>query len=193
MEKIKIDKEKIKEFVKKTRGTKQFNTLSLFYAKIDNQEYEILLHFDTLNEENWKIYGYGASAIYYFDAGAGNFYIHNEEIPPFGEDGCNFILVYPRERIHLKTLCEIAQRLTDDFIDTINKQQKLIEEAIKNGVKKNDGGYFDTEEFEDLADEIADIWGRIGLFTLEGGGYSGYRKFEEWLGNILEEASTKKL
>lgn len=186
MEKIKIDKEIIKEFVKKTRSTKQFNKLSLFYAKIDNQKYETCLYFQPSKEKNFKIY--------YFGAGAGDFYINDEEVPSiWWEEGYHYILFYPRERINLDTLYEICQRLTDEFIDGLNKQQKLIEEAIKNGVKKNDGGYFDTDDFECLANEINNIWGCMGFETLEEGAYSGFEEFKIWLGNILEEASNKKL
>lgn len=193
MEKIKIDKEKIKEFVKKTRGTKQFNMLSLFFVKIDNQEYETILRFKPLECENIKIYDLdGASAIYYFWAGAGEFFIKDEEVPSIGYDeGYNYIGVYPRERVKLKTLYDMCQSLTDKFIDGLNQQQKLIEEAIKNGVKKNDDDDFENYEFETLVDEIADIWGNMGLLTLEEGWYSGYEEFQEWLGNILEEAYNK--
>ena len=145
MEKVTIDKEKIKKFVKKTRGTKTFNSLSLFYAKIDNQEYETCLCFQPSKDENFKIY--------YFGAEAGNFYIDDDVLPFWFEEGINYIGFYPRERINLDTIFEMCQRLTDEFIDGLNKQQKLIEEAIKKGVKKNDGGYFDTDEFEYLANE----------------------------------------
>ncbi len=182
MEKIKIDEEAIRKFVQRTRGTKKYNKLVLFSAKIDGGEYETSLNFEQFEGEICKTY--------YLGAVAREFYL-DEEVLSFGEDGYNYIFFYPREKIDLEILFEMCQRITDEFIDALNKQQELIKQAVKEGVKRyieNEDEYEEeTDDFRFLADEISDIWASMGLLTYEDSHISGYGDFKNWLAEELEK------
>lgn len=171
IEKVKIDEQKLKEFVKKAKESCQ---IELFATEIDGKKYEIYLCFDKFDE----FYEYRCFYIY---SNAIDFILccDGSEYADDMDESYKYVNFYQKERVNFKKIYEMAQSYTDNFIDTINKQQEFIEECELR------------DDYEDLAIEICDIWMHIGLLPNDFVPDSFYH-LAGWLCEQMEKKTTNK-
>ena len=172
IEKVTIYEQKLKEFVKKAKESCQ---IELFATEIDGKKYEIYLCFDKFNE-------FDEYRCFYIYANAIDFILccNGSEFADDIDESDKFVKFYPKERVNFKKIYEMAKSYTDNFIDTINKQEEFIEECESQ------------DDYEDLAVEISDIWLHIGLTTNDFDPDS-FEYLTGWLCEQIEKKTTKTL
>lgn len=174
-EKVTIDKEKVKEFVEKSKKSKKQNEIELFSTEIDGKKYEIYLCFDKFNNEfdEYRCFYIYANAIDFILCCDGSEF--SEDI----DESDKFVKFYPKERVNFVKIYEMVQSYTDSFIDTINKQQEFIEECESQ------------DDYVNLAIELCDIWQHSGLSTNDFDPCS-FEYLEGWLCGQIEKKTANQ-
>lgn len=181
IEKVTIDKEKVKEFVEKSKKSKKQNEIELFSTEIDEKKYFLKLNY---------IHDDGDRCFYFSGAAVDDILFFDDVDDEFGGGVCDWIIFEPFKRISLEKITEQCQTETDSFVDAINKQQELIEQAIKDGVKRfdEDDDYYETKDFGFLMDDLNHLWNYKPFWTYEEGEhiYSGWRDYKDYIEQCLK-------
>lgn len=186
IEKVTIDKEKIKEFVEKSKKSKKRKTIELFSKEIDGKKYCLELNY---------IYDVGDRCFYFSGAAVDDILFFDDVDDEFGGGVWDWIIFEPHKRISLEKITEQCQTETDSFVDAINKQQELIEQAIQDGVKRYDeDGYYDTNDFGFLMDDLMNLWNYRPFWTYEEGEniYSGWAEYKDYIEKCLENKTANQ-
>lgn len=187
IEKVTIDKEKIKEFVEKSKKSKKKNKIEFFSDEIEGKKYYLELNY--INDD-------GDRCFYFSGAAVDDILFFDDVDDEFGGGVWDWIIFERHKRISLEKITEQCQTETDSFVDAINKQQELIEQAIKDGVKRydEDGGYYERKDFGFLMDDLNHLWNYKPFWTYEEGDniYSGWRDYKDYIEKCLENKTANQ-
>ena len=181
IEKIRLDEQRIKKFVEKAKKRKKYSQIELFSTEIDGKKYEVYLCFDKFHNdhsgEDYRCFYIFANAIDFFLCNDGSEF--SEDI----EESDEFVNFYPKERVNFVKIYEMAQSYTDNFIETINRQQEFIE---KYGEEQ------ETLNYEALASELVfEIWHKIGV-SLNDFDPCSFEYLEGWLCGQIENKTANQ-
>ena len=187
IEEVTIDEKKVKEFVEKSKKSKKRNTIELFSKEIDGKKYALELNY--INDDGDRCF--------YFSGGAvGDILFFDDVDDEFGGGVWNWIIFEPHKRISFEKITEQCQTETDSFVDAINKQQELIEQAIQDGVKRfdEDDAYYETGYFAGLMDDLMNLWNYRPFWTYEEGEniYSGWEEYKDYIEECLENKTANQ-
>lgn len=186
IEKIKLDEQKIKEFVEKSKKSKKKNKIEFFSAEIDGKKYCLELNY---------IHDDFDRCFYFSGAAVDEILFFDDVDDEFGGGVFEWFIFEPYKRISLEKITEQCQTETESFVDAINKQKELIEQAIKDGVKRyDDDDYYETNDFNFLMDDLMRLWNYKPFWTYEEGDniYSGWRDYKDYIEKCLENKTANQ-